>query len=255
MPPDQVLGNGWYYIKADQPHSGSIALCNSPSTMSFEVGSISLTFTLRSVDWEAPAHPRPWTFPGAEIWVNFLDASGADTGESIDPTVWGLVQDDYWSDGTPMIDSLYTGPIGDHTLIIKWTGNNQVAGDILDNTLPTHLDPGQYSFAVHTFGYVTKHTFPVWVPTGGNGDIQADLIQGGELRVSVDFTKEGQDIDFNGYVRAELFDSNNNLVAANIYGQAQPNPATTVSGSGSYYDYDPTQDFKAVQGPRRGING
>jgi len=248
-------GTGWWYIKSDQPTSGSIALCNSPSSMSFDVGSVYLTLTLRSVDWEAPAHARAWTFPGADIWVNFLDSSGTDTGEAIAPTVdypWGLVQDDYWADGTPMIGSPYLGPEGTHTITIVWTGNNEFAADILGASYPTHLAPGQYSFAVHTLGYVTKHVFPVWVPTGGNGDIQADLIQGGELRVLVHFTKEGQDVPFNGYIRAELFDKDNNLVAANIYGQAQPNPDTTVSGTGSYYDYDPAYEYMAVKDPAEG---
>ena len=268
-PPDPVVaggveGTGWYYIKADQPYSSSIALCNSPSTLSFDVGSISLTFTLRSVDWEAPAHLRPWTFPGAEIWVDFLDSSGVATGESIDPTVWGLVQDDYYPGGAPIIGSPYLDPLtvtgeSTHTLTITWTGNDVTdPADVLDNTLPTHLESGQYSFAVNTFGYATRRLFPAWVPTGGNGDIQADLVQGGEIRVNVHFTKEAQDVDFNGFVRVEVFDKDNKLVGANIYGQAQPYQGTTLTGdglsTGSYYDYDTARDYMLVTGPAEGSN-
>jgi hypothetical protein len=252
-PPDPVVagaveGTGWYYIDATQAPSGSIALCNSPSMMSFEVGSISLTLSLRSVDWQAPAHERPWTFPGAEIWVDFLDEStGESTDELLDPTVWGLVQDD------GIIASPYLQPDG--TLRITWTGNDvEDPADVLDATLPTHLDPGQYNFALNTFGYVTRRVFPVWVPTGGNGNIQADLIQGGMASVGVSFTKEDQDIAFNGFVRVEIYDQDGNLAGANIYGQAQPDVYTTIGEGGSYPAYNPTVDYKLAPGPAEGSN-
>jgi hypothetical protein len=58
-------GTGWYYIKAGEPNTGSIGETNSPYMMSFSVGSISFSLTLRSVDWETPALPTVWTFPGA----------------------------------------------------------------------------------------------------------------------------------------------------------------------------------------------
>jgi hypothetical protein len=263
-PPDPVAagaveGVGWYYINAGEPTMASIALCNSPSALSFEVSSITLTLKLRSVDWESPSHPRPWTFPGAEIWVDFVDESTGEVADSLDPTVWGLVQDD-GNIGSPYYDFPPTSacalPDGSSACLqITWTGNDVVdVADALDGTLPTNIAPGEYNFAVNTFAYLSRRVFPVWVPDGGNGDIQADLIQGGEIAVGVSFTKEDQDVDFNGFVRVEVYDSDGNLKGANIYGQAVASWDTTVDGTGSYSHYVPDQDWKLIPCAAEGSN-
>jgi hypothetical protein len=245
-----VEGTGWYYIPADEPTTASIALCNSPSTLSFAVESITMTIILRSVDWEAPAHVRQWTFPGAEIWVNFLNADTSEVAASLDPTVWGLVQDCFDAAGLPLISGSSSWDpylLEDARLQIKWTGDNVDVKDALTaGTYPTHIAPGQYQFEVNTLGYVTRRVFPVWVPAGGNGDIQADLIQGGEITVDVSFTKEGQDVDFTGYVRVEAYNADGKLVGANIYHQAVPNYVTSAAGGGSYANYDGTKDWKGI---------
>ena len=80
-----AVGMGMYYIRSGEPFTASIALCNSPSGLSFRVRPVTLTLALRSIDSEIPSHERPWTFPGAEIWVDFLDSSG-NVVASIDPT-------------------------------------------------------------------------------------------------------------------------------------------------------------------------
>jgi hypothetical protein len=244
--PGAVEGTGWYYVPAGEPTTASIALCNSPSTLSFSVESITMTLVLRSVDWEAPAHVRQWTFPGAEIWVDFVNVDTGEVAATLDPTVWGLVQDDIDPlTGWPWIGSPYV--LDDGRLSITWTGDNVDVYDALTaETYPTHIAPGQYNFVVNTVGYVTKHAFAAWVPAGGNGDIQADLIQGGQISVGVSFTKEGQDVDFMGYVRAEVYDANGNLMGANIYGQAVANWYTTTDGGGSYRPYFADEDYKLV---------
>jgi len=258
-PPDPVVagaveGTGWYYISAGEPTTGSVALCNSPSTMSFEVSSITLTLRLRSVDWQSPAREKPWTFPGAEIWVDFIGADG-EVAASLDPTTWGLIQDDSYISPYD-IDSLDRDhDIGEHSLLeITWTGDNFSAEDVLDGDRPTAISPGEYNFEVHTFGYIMRRVFPVWVPDGGNGNIQADLIQGGQIRVEVSFTTEDQDVDFNGYVRVEVYNEAGELVGANIYGQAQPNVFTTTEEYGSYLPYDPDLDWKAFPDAAEGSN-
>ena len=244
--PGAVEGTGWYYIPAGEPTTASIALCNSPSTLSFSVESITMTLVLRSVDWEAPAHVRQWTFPGAEIWVDFVNVDTDEVAASLDPTVWGFVQDDIDpGTGWAWVGSPYL--LEDGRLSITWTGDNVDVYDALTaETYPTYIAPGEYNFVVNTVGYVTRRVFPAWVPAGGNGDMQVDLVQGGEIVTQVSFTKEGQDVDFYGYVRVEAYDANGNLVGANIYGQAVANYYTTVDGGGSYARYVADEDWKLV---------
>jgi hypothetical protein len=268
-------GNGIYYIRSGEPFTASIALCNSPSALSFRVRSLELSLSLRSVDSEIPAHPRPWTFPGAEIWINFLDSTGK-TVASIDPTeyswVYGLVQDNglVGSAYSPyQIQPMGSEAPGMHSVVsMMWTGMNPDPKDVNDGYYPTSLSPGQYNFQVYTLGYTLARVFPVWVPDGGRGDIQADLVQGGMLRVNLDFEKQGEKVPFNGFVRVELYDSSNALVGANIYGMAQPNVCDTVTGcngiapesgsveasSGNYPDYAAANDFKRIKGPAEGSN-
>ena len=72
-------GTGWYNIVGGDPQT-SIFLCNSATILSFTIRPAWLDLTLRSVDFEVPAHARPWTFPGSEIWVEFKDESGTYRG-------------------------------------------------------------------------------------------------------------------------------------------------------------------------------
>jgi hypothetical protein len=256
-----AIGRGMYYIRSDEPFTGSIALCNSPSGLSFRVRPVTLTLALRSIDSEIPSHERPWTFPGAEIWVDFLDSSG-NVVASIDPTevgaLYGLVQDDGFITSPWDVDMVH--PAGEHSqLLVKWAGINPVPEDVVNvGYYPTRLLPGEYNFQVHTFGYTMRRVFPVWVPDGGNGDIKADLIQGGMFRVGVDFKKQNEYVDFNGFVRVEVYDKDNKLVGANIYGQAQPNYCDTITSTcttaGAYPDYNAAMDATMVPGPAEGSN-
>ena len=218
---------------------------------------------LRSVDSESPSHERPWLFPGAEIWVNFLASDGT-VAATLDPTDYGLtywlVQDDGLIGSQWDVDTVH--PIGEHSrLAVKWMGVNPTPIDVLEgNAYPTSLPPAEYNFQVNTYGYIMRRNFPVWVPEGGNGDIQVDLIQGGMVRVAVDFKKEAVSVPFNGFVRVEVYNNNLELVGANIYGQAQPNYCSTPSApvtcsyAGNYFDYSGANDFMLVAGPAEGSN-
>jgi hypothetical protein len=267
-PQAAIQGNGWYTIHEGDPHSGTIALCNSPSALSFRVRENWLTLAIRSVDWETPSHIRAWTFPGAEIWTDIMDSSGS-TVETIDPGLYGLVQDDGTIGSpyavTPDVNLNPACTISTATadltacLSIKYTGmdyywyeQGPMAGlDYNYYNYPTHLAPGQYSYALHTLGYVTRRSFPNSMTLGGGADIQSDLIQGGQIRVYMDWKREATDTPFNGFVRVEVFNDKGELVGANIYGQADVNPLAP----GSYESYDPTVDQKLVwtnQGPAEG---
>jgi hypothetical protein len=263
-----VIGRGWYTIRAGDAYSGSIALCNSPTGISFRTRTNSLTLRIRSVDWESPAHPKPWTFPGAEIGFDILDTEG-NVAESLDKTLWGVVQDDgtigsfyaYTDD-----DAINPPLAGEDTqLTVVFTGNDPGfwggwgpdAGLAINyiGYYPTHLAPGEYKYSVNTYGYLERGSFPNVLMLGGKANIQVDLIQGSQIRVLMDFYKENMAVDFNGWVRVEVFNENDELVGASVYGMAEPNPASVVGlygGTGSYEAYLPDYDWKVVAGPAEG---
>jgi hypothetical protein len=245
-----VVGKGWYTIHEGDGYTGSIALCNSPSSLSFRVRENWLMLTIRSVDWETPSHIRAWSFPGAEITPEIQDSSGT-TVETIDPGLYGLVQDD-GTIGSPYVvkdNPACVTPDGlAACLTVKYTGmdyfwyDGTPAAGLNYNyfNYPTHLAAGTYSYALHTLGYVTRRSFPNAMTLGGGADIQSDLIQGGQIRVFMDWKREATDTHFNGFVRVEVFNDKNELVGASIYGQADVNPLAP----GSYERYDPSVDHK-----------
>jgi len=285
-PIDARHGTGWYYIVGGDPMV-SVYLCNSPVPLSFSILPAWVWISLRSVDFEVPAHSRPWTFPGSEITVDFKDVA---TGDVVDthPTVYGLFQDpgcggvsgynctlaeslglqpDVWNitgvDYTPLagfatnhgwgytpydFDDQHTPGLHEH-LAVAYYGTdgyqNDYGADLVDalTDYPTRLDPAEYTFDVYTHGYVVRRIFPFFVPAYGHGDIEADLIQGGQIRVCIDFFHEGIPTDFYGFVRVEVFNSENALVGASIYGQAQPNPYVQVEQGGSYLHYVNSSDY------------
>jgi hypothetical protein len=120
----------------------------------------------------------------------------------------------------------------------------------------TRLPAGEYTFEAKTHGYVMRRSYPVQLPQSGEGDIEADMIQGGQIRVTVDFYHEGVPTVFNGFAYAEVFDSAGNFVGASIYGQAQPNLYTRITQGGGYLDYNSGNDWMVVQGPAQatGLN-
>lgn len=98
-----IDGTGWYQILGGDPQI-SVGLCNSRQSLSFSVVNTWVWISLRSVDFEMPAHSRPWTFPGSEIWVDFVDTATGEVVDTLDPTVYGLFQDPgfFWFTPPPL---------------------------------------------------------------------------------------------------------------------------------------------------------
>jgi hypothetical protein len=263
------------------------------------------------VDFEIPAHSRPWTFPGAPIYVDFKNADD-EVVDSLDPTIYGLFQDPgtsqvirhgEWEDGiAPPADGAtwvweqrsgfqivgandhcdhphgnygYTphdvdrlNCAGQHEHVGIWYyGTDQTAispgGDIsiyralLPSGRSTRLPAGEYTFDIYTYGYVMRRQFPMFIPTFGAADIEADVIQGGQVRAKIEFFNEGVKTPFNGWVAVEVFDAKGALKGASIYGQAQPNCFTRASDgadgcTGTYHWYEPNYDWQIIPGPSQG---
>jgi len=272
VPYEGILGTGWYNIVGGDPQV-SVFLCNSPVALSFSIVNAHIWISLRSVDFEVPAHSRPWTFPGAEIWVDFVDSDGA-VADMLDPTLYGLIQDPGTIDNalqnfgpfeipgqafgamgvSPFdIDNVNDAGYHEHVGVNyygsdfcsdTWGGGYPIYRCLLPALRSTRLPAGEYTFNAYTHGYVMRRSFAVQVPVSGMADIEADLIQGGQIRVTVNFKHEAVATDFNGFIRVEVFNANEELVGANIYGQAEPN-----SKSAGYLRYDGITDHMAVLGP------
>jgi len=240
-----ILGRGWYTMR-EKPLA-TIALCNSPSAYSFRTRLSSIFLYIRSVDFQVPAMPVAWQYPGAEVWVDILDEKGT-TVASISPLIWGLFQDPtafspsyFWSANTLRVR--FTGTDTDaawahyNALNIPWTGGfAPLEGEILAGDYPTSLPAGTYNFRIRTVGYVARRTYPVSILEGAIGDIQADMIVGGVLRVYFRFESQLQPVPFLGPVRVEVFDAKGTMVGAEVYGRT------------GYSGYNPGTDFKFAPG-------
>jgi len=306
---------GWYNILGGDPMV-SVFLCNTPQLLSFSIVNAYVWISMRSVDFEVPAHSRPWIFPMSEIWVDFTDTATGDVVDTLDPSIYGLVQDpgmwitpvptpasghfptnpavgwqikgvDYsgaawptgigapyataWPFGITPYDIDYQNKaagLHEHVGVYYFgtdycspvphasdlDGGKAIYRALLD-TRSTRLPAGEYTFDVHTHGYIMRRSFPVQIPFAGWADIEADLIEGGQIRVCFSFLHEGIQTEFNGWVRVEVFNSNGDLVGASIYGQAEPNlykRETLPAGYGTYLAYDSGADNKVVPGPAQG---
>jgi hypothetical protein len=279
----RINGTGWYNIVGG-PWMTTVALCNSAQPLSFSVMNASLWISLRSTDFEVPAHSRPWTFPGSEIYVDFINDQGKSQA-ILDPMLYGFIQDaGTWNStlgwviagtnraafdpgyGVSPFDIDYYDPAGQHEHVgvhfygadwcspaIPWAWWGFLEWAMDGDYRPTYLPAGQYTYNAYTHGYVQRRSFPVQIPAYGWADIEADLIQGGQIRVNMDFYHEKTAVAFNGYIRVEVFNDKDQLVGASIYGQADPNVYTALGTGGSYIPYDNTfakgADFMAIPGP------
>ena len=264
----EFLGTGWYSIVGGDPQV-SVFLCNSRTPISFSIQNAWIWISLRSTDFEVPAHSRPWTFPGSEVWVEFTDAATGEAAGWVDPTLYGLFQDPGTTDGwaipggladgyTPFdVDNVNDAGMHEH-LGIRYVGDDYCSDTIgggariyraLIDLRSTRLPPGEYMYQAYTHGYIMRRAFPFQIPLTGWADIEADLIQGGQVRVTVEFIHEGRPSGFTGYIYAEVYDSQENFVGASIYGQAVANHFTETANGGAYFHYDEITDHMLVQGP------
>ena len=266
----ELLGTGWYSIVGGDPQV-SVFLCNSRTPLSFSIQNAFIWISLRSVDFEVPAHSRPWTFPGSEVWLEFTDVATGDAAGWLDPTLYGLFQDPGATDSawaipgplggfgyTPFdIDNVHEAGEHEH-LGIRYAGDDYCSGTIggsypiyraLFDARSTRLSPGEYMYQAYTHGYIMRRSFPFQIPISGWADIEADLIQGGQIRVTVEFIHEGRPTGFSGYIYAEVYDSQQNFVGASIYGQAVANHFTETANGGAYFHYNEITDHMLIQGP------
>jgi hypothetical protein len=283
-----LKGTGWWQIIGGDPQV-SVYLCNTPVYLSFKIINTYVWISIRSVDFEVPAHSRPWTFPGSEIFVEFKDMDG-NVVDTLDPTVgYGLIQDpgvtaDFPSGfeipgneaalGLGGDDSKGLSPFdvdnvnlaGHHEHLGVWYfgtdwcspasgfgGLNSIDDCILPWYRSTRLPAGEYTFEAYTHGYVMRRAFPFQVPISGHSDIEADMIQGGQIRVGMSFYHEAVATNFNGFIRVEVFNDAGELVGASIYGQAEPNIYTRAGNGGAYFDFEGWASHMIGYDPNDGV--
>lgn len=276
LPYAAVAGTGWYNPVGGDPQT-SVFLGNSPVPLSFSVVNASLWISLRSVDFQVPAHNMPWTFPSSEIDVGFFDTTGAQV-DTLDATLYGLFQDPGRTTAGFVIPGAAAGSFGvtpfdiDSVNIPGQHGHVGLAyygSDFTSPTVgyglpiyralldfrPTRLPPGEYAYAAYTHGYIMRPSSPVQIPLSGKGNIEANLIQGAQIRVMMEFRNQGVLTPFNGFVRVEVFNSEGKLVGASVYGQAQPNSFTLAgTPNGAYLPYAGSADWMNVRGPAQGTD-
>jgi hypothetical protein len=203
----------------------------------------SIEMRLRSIQTGDPTNPSPWTFPGAGIRVILIGELG--DSAVLDPTFYGLVQDDGTITNDPF--DVDTSEVGHHGLL-KVTFAGLDAGPLaaLSGTYPTRLQEEKYSVMAYTLGYIQREDVSTYITRDMANDVQVDLVQGAEIQVELEFKRENMPTAFNGFVRVEVYDQQDNLVGASIYSGADPNPNL------SYLPYDSSKDWKLTPGAAEG---
>ena len=241
-------GIGWYMVEETRAGLDLVTHTSygaSSFSLSFHLVACSVEFVLRSIRVQQPTEKSPWTFPGAGIRVILVDELGK-VAAMLDPTLYGLVQDD----GTVTHDpyDIDTDPPGLHGLLrVRFSGTDPGPIASLGGNYPTRVAEGKYYVSVTTLGYIQRQQdASVLVLFGTNNDLKIDLVQGAQIRVEMRFTHENAPTVFNGFVRVEVYRQDGTLVGASIYSGAQPNLNL------DYLPYDPTRDWKLVRNASEG---
>jgi len=264
----RINGTGWYLVEEEEiqvlpPLGGGVEV-------SFHLKACSIEFALRSIQIQAPPQVVPWTFPGAGIRLLIVDELG-NMVATLDPSFYGLIQDAGTTNGTigwtiPGVPALpgnsfgvspydndNVNPAGRHgVLYVRFTGIDPGNVSALSGLYPTRIEEGKYSIFASTLGYIQRYDYSVNIQSDvAKNDLQMDLVQGTQIRVELDFQHESVPTNFSGFVRAEVYNSQDQLVGASIYGQAQPNYYTLmgVQSGGGYLNYSRTNDFMQILGP------
>jgi hypothetical protein len=243
QPSAGIRGKGWYLVE-----ELSLDLCLTQGTVlisiAFHLKPSSVEIILRSTRMQQPVENSPWIFPGAGITLFFINELGNVTA-TLDPFTYGLIQDDGTIIGDPF--DIDPGPVGWHSLLgVVFTGLDPGPVAALGGAYPTRIDEGRYLTRASTFGYLQRDDLSFYVAPGGSSDLQLDLVQGTEIRVELTFKHENMATGFNGFVRVELYNQQDVLVAASIYAEADPNPNL------NYFRYDATRDRKLIPGAAEG---
>jgi hypothetical protein len=264
----RINGTGWYLVEEEEiqvlPPLGTGGV-----EVSFHLKACSIEFALRSIQIQVPPQVVPWTFPGAGIRLSIVDELG-NVVATLDPSFYGLIQDAGTTNGTigwtipraPALpansfgvspyDNDNVNPAGRHgLLLVRFTGIDWGPILALSGLYPTRIEEGKYSIFASTFGYIQRYDYSVNILSGVGNDLQVDLVQGTQIRVELDFQHESVPTNFNGFVRVEVYNSQDQLVGASIYGQAQPNyyTLTGVLSGGGYLNYSRSNDFMQIPGP------
>ena len=241
-PSTGATGVGWYVPEDPEPELQT-NLGTGSITATFRLHSTSIEITLRSIQVREPTVSSPWTFPGAGISMLFIGELGETT--ILDPTLYGLVQDDGTITNDP--HDIDTSDIGRHGLLkVRFAGLDPGTLAALSGIYPSRLEEGKYSVVAYTFGYVQREDVSTYIMRDMANGLQVDLVQGAEIRVELEFRRANEPTTFNGFVRAEVYDQQDNLVGASIYSGADPNPNL------SYLTYDSSKDWKVIPGAAEG---
>jgi hypothetical protein len=238
-----ATGVGWYIPEDPEPELQT-SLGTGSITGTFRLHPASIEIALRSIQIRDPSQPSPWTFPGAGITIIFIDEFGQTT--LLNPMIYGLVQDDGTIKNDPY--DVATTDIGRHGVLkVKFVGFDPGPLYALAGVYPTRLEEDKYSIIASTLGYVQRdETLSTYVKRDATNDLQVDLVQGTEIRAELEFKRANEPTSFNGFVRVEVYDQQDNLLGASVYSGADPNPNL------SYLPYDSSRDWKLIPGAAEG---
>ena len=183
--------------------------------------------------------------PWSRIRLLLFDELG-NMAATLDPSFYGLVQDDGTIFGDPY--DIDTSAIGWHGLLrVRFTGIDPGPLSALGGLYPTRIEEGRYYVNAFTLGYIQVKRRSVLVQAGANNDLKMDLVQGAQIRVELNFRHENVPTSFNGFVRVEVYNQEDTLVGASIYSGAEPNPNLDY-----YLPFDALEDWKLVPGAAEG---
>jgi len=238
-----VTGVGWYITEDPEPELRTGFGAGSLPAV-FHVRPTFVEVTLRSTRVQDPVQPSPWTFPGAGIRVLLIDELGNLAG-TLDPTFYGLVQDDGTITNDPY--DIDTTEVGWHSLLrVRYVGLDPGPLGCLSGIYPTRIEEGKYFAKVATLGYIQRDDVSTYIAPDLSTGLQVDLVQGAQIRVELEFRRVDDPTAFNGFVRVEVYDQQDNLVGASIYAGAEPNPNL------HYLPYDSAKDWKLIPGAAEG---
>ena len=237
-----TTGVGWYISEDPKPELRTNLGTGSHAAV-FRLHPTSIEIRLRSIQIGDPTKPSPWTFPGAGIRILLIGELG--DSAVLDPTFYGLVQDDGTITNDPY--DVDTTEVGQHCVLrVRFAGLDPGPFSALSGMYPTRLEEEKYSVIAGTLGYVQREDVSTYITRDMANDLQVDLVQGAEIRVELEFRRANEPTSFNGFVRVEVYDQADNLVGASVYSGADPNPNL------SYLPYDLSKDWKLIPGAAEG---
>jgi len=174
---DAGMPEGSYLIKAYivgyyQPtiSGASISYCGKESKLSFTLlKGASVSLTVRSVDWETPPQPKPWSYDKEPIRVEFFDSSGTGHGYNVTEQ----------NSGTNYVTIPFEGMSWVDTPVSYWKGEH-------DTSLPSD----SYTIRGYTPGYIQTTVPGVYLNAPAMSDISMNLVIGATIYMNIGFRTE-----------------------------------------------------------------